>query len=121
MDEAENDVLAYMGFPASHRSKLHSTNGLERLNKEVKRRADVVGIFPNEASIVRLVGAVLLEANDEWQLQHRYLSIEALAEISAGYTVGRPNFHHSGGRDLVATGREFFILLKQRSTRFRNR
>ena len=82
MDEAENDVLAYMDFPAAHRSKLHSTNGLERLNKEVKRRADVVGIFPNEASIMRLVGAVLMEANDEWQLQHRYLSVEALAEIA---------------------------------------
>jgi transposase-like protein len=84
MDEAENDVLAYMEFPAAHRSKLHSTNGLERLNKEVKRRADVVGIFPNEASIIRLVGAVLMEANDEWQLQHRYLSIEALAEFATG-------------------------------------
>jgi transposase-like protein len=87
MDEAEDDVLAYMDFPAAHRSKLHSTNGLERLNKEVKRRADVVGIFPNEASIIRLVGAVLMEANDEWQLQHRYLSIEALAEISADESV----------------------------------
>jgi putative transposase len=82
MEEAENDVLAYMDFPAAHRVKLHSTNGLERLNKEVKRRADVVGIFPNEASIVRLVGAVLLEANDEWQLQHRYLSIEAFASVN---------------------------------------
>jgi len=82
MDEAENDVLAYMDFPAAHRVKLHSTNGLERLNKEVKRRADVVGIFPNEASIMRLVGAVLMEANDEWQLQHRYLSIEAFAGVS---------------------------------------
>ena len=99
MDEAENDVLAYMDFPGAHRSKLHSTNGLERLNKEVKRRADVVGIFPNEASIVRLVGAVLMEANDEWQLQHRYLSIEALAEISAGdhadkYTLAPPAAAH---------------------------
>jgi putative transposase len=95
MDEAENDVLAYMDFPSAHRAKLHSTNGLERLNKEVKRRADVVGIFPNEASIIRLVGTVLMEANDEWQLQHRYLSIEALAEISAGedsdkYTLAPP-------------------------------
>lgn len=80
----EYDVLAYMKFSAAHRAKLYSTNGLERLNKEVKRRGDVVGIFPNEASIVRLVGVVMMEANDEWRLQHRDLSIEALAEISAG-------------------------------------
>jgi putative transposase len=83
MDESEHDVLAYMGFPAQHRAKLHSTNPLERLNKEVKRRADVVGIFPCEASIVRLIGAVLLEANDEWQLQHRYMQVEAMAELTA--------------------------------------
>ena len=82
MDEAEADVLAYMAFPAQHRSKLHSTNPLERLNKEVKRRADVVGIFPNEDSIIRLIGAVLLEANDEWQLQHRYMQVEAMADLN---------------------------------------
>jgi putative transposase len=81
MDESEHDVLAYMGFPVQHRAKLHSTNPLERLNKEVKRRADVVGIFPGEAAIVRLIGAVLLEANDEWQLQHRYMQVEAMAEL----------------------------------------
>ena len=81
MDEAEHDVLAYMTFPAQHRVKLHSTNPLERLNKEVKRRSDVVGIFPNEDSINRLVGAVLLERNDEWQLQHRYMQIEGMAEL----------------------------------------
>ena len=82
MDEAEVDVLAYMAFPAQHRARLHSTNPLERLNKEVKRRADVVGIFPNEESITRLIGAVLLEANDEWQLQHRYMQIEGMAELA---------------------------------------
>ena len=83
MGGSEHDVLAYMAFPTQHRTKLHSTNPLERLNKEVKRRADVVGIFPNEASITRLIGAVLLEANDEWQVQHRYMQVEAMAELAA--------------------------------------
>jgi putative transposase len=83
MDESEHDVLAYMSFPVQHRTKLYSTNPLERLNKEVKRRADVVGIFPGEPSIIRLIGAVLLEANDEWQLQHRYMQVEAMAELLA--------------------------------------
>ena len=81
MDDSEEDVLAYMAFPAQHRTKLHSTNTLERLNKEVKRRADVVGIFPSEAAVVRLIGAVLLEQNDEWQLQHRYMQAEGMAEL----------------------------------------
>ena len=83
MDEAEVDVLAYLSFPAQHRTKLHSTNPLEHLNKEVKRRADVVGIFPNEESITRLIGAVLMEANDEWQLQHRYMQVEGMAELTS--------------------------------------
>ena len=81
MDEAEHDVLAYMAFPAQHRTKLHSTNPIERLNKEVKRRADVVGIFPNEASITRLIGAVLFEQNDEWATQNRYMMVEAFERI----------------------------------------
>jgi transposase-like protein len=83
MDESEHEVLAYMAFPAQHRAKLHGTNPLERLNKEVKRRADVAGILPNEASIARLIGAVLLEQNDEWQLRHRYMQVEAMAELAA--------------------------------------
>ncbi len=82
MDAAEHDVLAYMTFAAQHRVKLHSTNPLERLNKEVKRRADVVGIFPNEESINRLVGAILLEQNDEWQLQNRYMQIEGMTKLT---------------------------------------
>jgi len=82
MDNSEHDVLAYMDFPAQHRTKLHSTNTLERLNKEVKRRADVVGIFPNEQSIIRLIGAVLLEQNDEWQAQNRYMQIEGMVELN---------------------------------------
>lgn len=77
------DVLAYMAFPAQHRSKLHSTNPLERLNKEVKRRADVVGIFPSENSIIRLIGAVLFEQNDDWQSQHRYMMVEAFSQIDS--------------------------------------
>jgi transposase-like protein len=81
MDGSEHDVPAYMAFPAPHRTKLHSTNPQERLNKEVKRRADAVGIFPSEQSIIRLIGAVLLEANDEWQLQHRYMGVEAMGEM----------------------------------------
>jgi putative transposase len=81
MDDAEADVLAHMSFPKAHRLQIHSTNPLERLNAEVKRRTDVVGIFPNEAAIVRLVGALLLEQNDEWQLQRRYLQLEGLQAL----------------------------------------
>ena len=81
MDEAEADVLAFMSFPKAHRTQLHSTNPLERLNAEVKRRTDVVGIFPNEAAITRLVGALLLEQNDEWQLQRRYMALEPLRAL----------------------------------------
>jgi len=81
MDGAEADVLAHMTFPKAHRLQIHSTNPLERLNAEIKRRTDVVGIFPNEAAIVRLVGAILLEQNDEWQLQRRYLQLEGLQAL----------------------------------------
>lgn len=81
MDEAEPDVLAFMGFPKAHRTQIHSTNPLERLNAEIKRRTNVVGIFPNEAAITRLVGAMLLEQNDEWQLKRRYMQLEGLQSL----------------------------------------
>ena len=82
MDDAESDVLAFMSFPKAHRVQIHSTNPLERLNAEIKRRTDVVGIFPNEPAITRLVGALLLEQNDEWQVQRRYLQLEGLQALA---------------------------------------
>jgi putative transposase len=91
MDEAETDVLAYMSFPKDHRVKLHSTNPLERVNGEIKRRTEVVGIFPNDEAIVRLVGAILLEQNDEWAvLRARYMTLDSLGGISNDPLVGLP-------------------------------
>jgi len=91
MDAAEHDVLAYMDFPKDHRAKIHSTNPLERLNGEIKRRTEVVGIFPNEAALVRLVGAILLEQNDEWAVQRaRYMTLETIAPLSDDALVSLP-------------------------------
>jgi len=87
MREAENDVLAFMAFPREHRLQLHSTNPLERLNKEVKRRTHVVGIFPNDAAIVRLVGALMLEQNDEWAVSRRYMTLETVAQVCEDQTI----------------------------------
>ncbi len=83
MDAAEDDLLAYMTFPKAHWTKLHSTNGIERLNGEIERRSEVVGIFPNEAAIKRLVGALLLEQNDERAVQRcRYMTLATISEVS---------------------------------------
>jgi putative transposase len=91
MYEAEADVLAYMTFPREHRAKLHSTNPLERVNGEIKRRTEVIGIFPNEDAIIRLVGAILLETNDEWAVQRsRYMSLETIAPLSDDGIVALP-------------------------------
>ena len=82
MDAAEDEVLAHTAFPPEHWSKIASTNPLERVNKEIKRRSDVVGIFPNEAAIQRLVGAVVLEQSDEWQVGRCYMARHSLAALS---------------------------------------
>ena len=92
MDDAEADVLAYMGFPVQHRAKLHSTNPLERLSGEIKRRSDVVGIFPTEAAVSRLIGALLLEQNDEWAVQRaRYMTLETIAPLGDDLAVSLPS------------------------------
>ena len=90
MDGAEHDVLAYMSFHKSHWSQIRSTNPLERINREVKRRTNVVSIFPNEPAIERLVGALLLEQNDEWAVSRRYMSLETMAGLSDDPSVRPP-------------------------------
>ena len=80
-----------MTFPKEHRAKIHSTNPIERLNGEIKRRTEVVGIFPNEEAITRLIGAILLEQNDEWAVQRgRYMTLETIAQLGDGFTIKLP-------------------------------
>ncbi len=86
MEKSEADVLAFMAFPKAHTKQIHSTNPLERVNAEIKRRTDVVGIFPNDAAITRLIGALLLEQSDEWALQRRYMQLEGLQSLTDNQT-----------------------------------
>jgi transposase-like protein len=81
MDEAEHDVLAYMAYDGKLRSKLHSTNPLERVNKEIKRRINVVGIFPNREAVLSFVGVLMLEQNDERTVSRRYMPLEKLTNL----------------------------------------
>jgi len=90
MDASRDDVLAYMGFPREHWAQIASTNPIERVNREIKRRADVIGIFPNDEAIIRLVGALMLETNDEWAVARRYMSLESLARITDTSNVRLP-------------------------------
>ena len=83
LDDAEAELLAFYAFPAEHWSKLRSTNPLERLNREIGRRSDVVGIFPNDAALIRLAGALLIEQADEWLVGRRYLSEASMAKVLA--------------------------------------
>lgn len=79
--EAEPDLLAHMDFPTAHWRQIRSTNGLERLNREVARRIDVVGIFPDRDSVIRLAGALLAEQDDEWTTSRRYFSVKSMAAV----------------------------------------
>jgi putative transposase len=97
LEEAEEDVLTYMAFPQEHWRQLHSTNPLERVHKEIKRRTDVVGIFPNRAALLRLVSAILEEAQEEWQVQRRYFSRESMRKL-------RPRASETEEPALLAAG-----------------
>lgn len=116
MDNSRDDVLACMTFPREHWTQFASTNPLERVNREVKRRADVIGIFPNDEAIVRLVGALMLETNDEWAVARRYMSLETLARVTDNPIVrlpaaaARPNSDQPKGRRCYTTPRGTILL-----------
>jgi putative transposase len=100
LEEAEADLLAFYAFPSEHWPKLRSTNPLERVNREIGRRSDVVGIFPNDASAIRLAGALLIEQNDEWLVCRRYLSAESMALLGAVKTQD-PDGQEEKGEEVV--------------------
>ena len=90
MDGSREEVLAYMAFLKEHWAQISSTNPLERVNKEIKRRADVIGIFPNTAAVIRLVGALMLEQNDEWSVSRRYMTLETIGTLSGNPRISLP-------------------------------
>jgi putative transposase len=90
MDGSREEVLAYMAFSKEHWAQISSTNPLERVNKEIKRRADVIGIFPNTAAVIRLVGALMLEQNDEWSVSRRYMTLETIGALSDNPRISLP-------------------------------
>src|SRR3954467_8661591 len=90
MDDSREDVLVYMSFPREHWAQIASANPLERLNREIKRRSGVVGIFPNDPAVIRLLGALMLEQNDEWAVSRRYMSLENLSALSMIPSSGCP-------------------------------
>src|SRR3712207_8455553 len=98
LEEAEEDVLAFYSFPADHWRKLRSTNPLERLNREIGRRTDVVGIFPDDRSLIRLATMLCIEQNDEWLVGRGYLSAESISLVLAA-----PDNHpHNESKEEVA-------------------
>jgi putative transposase len=103
--DAREDLTAFAAFPAAHWTKIWSTNPLERVNKEIKRRTNVVGIFPDDAAVLRLAGAVLIEAHDEWQVaERRYLSEGSIAKLTqTGDDGHRPKEVRRATAELVAT------------------
>jgi transposase-like protein len=103
LEAAEEDLIAFYALPRAHWSKLRSTNPLERINREIGRRSDVVGIFPNDQAVLRLAGALLLEQNDEWLVCRRYLSAESMALILNGTPDGEESLENNNKTTKAAT------------------